>query len=124
MTARGTVLVVARIGLVLGLAAVTWASLEPIDRAPVAVNVSDKVLHLTAYAALGAVAALAQRRPRVIITVLLITAFGLLLEILQGRTGYRTFDLQDLLADAIGAALGVLLVAALLSLGDRPSPRS
>lgn len=124
MTICGTVLVVARIGLVIALAILTWASLEPIDRLPVAPNVSDKVLHLSAYAALGAVAALAQRRPRVIITVLLITVFGLLLEILQGRTGYRTFDLQDLLADAIGAAFGVLLVTALFSLGDRPSPRS
>ena len=57
------------------------------------------------------IAALAQRRPRIIMTVLLLTAFGLLMEILQARTTYRTFDLMDLWADAVGAAIGVILGA-------------
>lgn len=109
----------ARLALVVALTIVTWASLEPIDRLPGAANISDKVLHLGAYAALGVAAALAQRRPRIVLTVVLLTAFGLLIEVLQGRTGYRSFDLRDLLADALGAAFGVLVVVVF----RRPEPR-
>lgn len=107
--------VVARVLLVVGLAAVTWASLEPADRLPATPEVSDKVLHFGAYAVLGAIAALAQRRPRVVLTVVLLSGFGLLLEFLQGRTTYREFELRDLLADALGAAFGALLVALVLA---------
>lgn len=121
MTVRDAIAIVGRIGIVAATAVVTWASLAPIDRIPVAENVSDKVLHLAAYTVLGALAAFAQRQPRVVLTILLVTAFGLLLEVLQWRTGYRSFDLRDLLSDAIGAALGVLVVALILSVGDRPT---
>ncbi len=115
MTFHGAVLFCSRVLLVVGLAAITWVSLEPADRLPPSPDVSDKVLHFTAYALLGAVAALAQRRPRVVLTVVALTGFGLLLEILQGRTSYRSFDLRDLLADALGAAFGALVVAVLVS---------
>ena len=110
---RTAVIVVARVLLIATLAAVTWTSLSPADRLPATPNISDKVLHLAAYALLGVVATLAQRRPRVLLTIALLTAFGLVIEVLQGRTGYRDFDLRDLLADALGAAFGVLLVAVL-----------
>ena len=122
MTVRETVLVAGRVCFVVALVGVAWASLEPIDRVPGPTNLSDKLLHLIAYATLGVTAALAQRRPRIIMTIAALTAFGLLIEILQGRTGYRSFDLQDLLADAIGAAFGVLLVATILEFAERRSP--
>ncbi len=108
---RAVVVVAARVILLFALAAVTWTSLSPADRLPETPDVSDKVLHLVAYAILGVFAALSQRRTRVLLTVALLTAFGYLIEILQGRTGYRDFDFRDLLADALGAAFGVLLVA-------------
>ena len=46
-------------------------------------------------------------------------AMGIALEFLQGMTGYRTFDLLDMLANAVGVlgALAGLLV--LRSLGQR-----
>lgn len=114
MTFHGAVLFCSRVLLVVGLVAITWVSLEPADRLPPSPNVSDKVLHFAAYALLGAIAALAQRKPRVILTVVLLTGFGLLLEFLQGRTSYRAFEMRDLLADALGAAFGALLVAVLV----------
>lgn len=120
---RTSVIVVARVLLIASLAAVTWTSLAPADRLPATPNVSDKVLHVAAYALLGVVAALAQRRPRVLPTIVLLTAFGLVIEVLQGRTGYRDFDLRDLLADALGAAVGALLVAVLRRPSDRTMSR-
>ena len=115
MTLHGAVLFCSRVLLVVGLAAITWVSLEPADRLPASPDVSDKVLHFAAYALLGAVAALAQRRPRVVLTAVLLSGFGLLLEILQGRTTYRSFEIRDLLADALGAAFGALVVALLVA---------
>ena len=91
---RSVLLIGSRIALVGALAAVTWSSLAPPDDLPSEIALSDKLLHGIAYAVLGVVAALAQRRPRVILTVLLLTAFGLLMEVLQDRTTYRTFDLS------------------------------
>jgi VanZ family protein len=124
MTLRGTVLVIARVCFVIALVGVAWASLEPIDQVPGPTNLSDKLLHLVAYAALGITAALAQRRLRIILTIVVLTLFGFLIEVLQGRTGYRSFDLHDLLADAVGAAFGVLLVATILGFTQRERAES
>ena len=121
---RSVLLIGSRIALVGALAAVTWSSLAPPDDLPSEIALSDKLLHGIAYAVLGVVAALAQRRPRVILTVLLLTAFGLLMEVLQDRTTYRTFDLADLYADALGAAIGVVVVAGSVRLADRRRARS
>lgn len=100
----------ARIVLVAGLGAVAWASLVPIEDVPMSTAVSDKVQHVAAYALLGVAAALAQRTPRVMLTIALLVGFGFLIETLQGMTDYRSFDLVDLLADTLGAAVGVLVV--------------
>ena len=37
-------------------------------------------------------------------------AMGIGLEFLQGMTGYRSFDVMDMLANTIGVALGWILV--------------
>jgi VanZ family protein len=47
-------------------------------------------------------------------------AFGLLIEVLQARTGYRSFEWRDLAADAAGAALGISLVVFVTRLRSRP----
>jgi VanZ family protein len=99
----------ARIVVVAGLAGVAWASLAPTDDVPLSHAFSDKVLHFAAYALLGVAAALAQRTPRIVLSVVLLSAFGLLIEILQGMTDYRSFDLRDLVADMLGAAVGLLV---------------
>ena len=119
MSVGGIVLWSSRLLLVIGLVGVTWVSLAPAERLPTTPNVSDKVLHFAAYAILGVAAALAQRRPRVVLTTVLLTVFGLLIEILQARTGYRDFELRDLLADGLGAAFGVLLASLLLNAKPR-----
>jgi hypothetical protein len=47
-----------------------------------------------------------RRRP---VLALALAAMGLVLEFAQGMTGYRTFDLNDELANVTGVALGWLL---------------
>jgi VanZ family protein len=92
-----------------GVLAVAWVSLLPPDDLPQDVQVSDKVVHALAYAVLGALAVLSSFRwPAAIAAVVVI---GLLLEIAQGLSGYRSFEWADLLADAVGATVGALAAA-------------
>lgn len=98
--------------LVVALVVVTWQSLVPSDDVLVRTTY-DKAGHAVAYAVLGALAALAMARPRFTTAWLGIVAFGLVLEIAQWLTGYRSFELVDLLADAVGAAAGAGAVVTL-----------
>ena len=71
---------------------------------------SDKLLHFLAYAAMsGGFALLLSRWSRRLSAALLVAFYGLLLEYLQGMTGYRMFDPADMLANAVGAAAGLAL---------------
>lgn len=70
--------------------------------------------HTIAYAALGALAVLAQRRPRPSLALVGVVAYGALLEIAQGALGLRSFQWTDIAANAVGALVGVL-IATLLS---------
>ena len=101
-----------RLALGAALVAVAWTSLLPPEDLPQDVAVSDKVAHALAYALLGALAVLSGLRwlPAVVSVV----AFGLLVEIAQGVSGYRSFEWADLLADALGASVGAGVVAALV----------
>ena len=37
-----------------------------------------------------------------------VAAYGMLMELLQGQTGYRSLELADAVANSIGAALGLV----------------
>jgi VanZ family protein len=100
-------LLLARVALLASVAIILWSSLAPAEDVPLATNVSDKVLHTAGYAVLGALAFLSVRQSRPLLVLLAVACFGLLLEILQRQTGYRSFEWTDLLADAIGAAVGI-----------------
>lgn len=100
-----------RVALGAALVAVAWTSLIPPDQLPQGVSVSDKVVHALAYAALGALAVLSGLR--LVPAIVLVVAFGLLLEVVQGITGYRSFEWADLVADLVGAALGATAAALL-----------
>jgi VanZ family protein len=89
---------------------IAWASLLPPEEIPSGPAVSDKVVHAFGYAILGALAvASGLRWPA---AVLLAVGIGLLLEIAQRISGYRSFEWADLAADAAGALLGALAVSA------------
>ena len=99
---------------------VIWTSLAPLDPdATPLLPISDKWLHALAYAVLGFLVTLAMRTRRPVLVMCSIIVLGLALEIVQGQTGYRTYDLIDLLADAVGAFGGILAATGLLELAAR-----
>lgn len=94
--------------LLVGL--VLYLSLAPHPPEPLTFDNSDKFEHAFAYAALSLW--FCQVYPSVRSRVVVVTALvglGVGLEYVQGWTGYRTFDVQDMLADGIGVLLGWLL---------------
>ncbi len=71
---------------------------------------SDKLLHFIAYGGMsGGLALLMPSWNRRVLGAVLVTLYGVLLEYLQGLTGYRMFDPADMLANAAGAACGQAL---------------
>ncbi|MFW5939746.1 MAG: VanZ family protein [Halolamina sp.] len=68
----------------------------------------DKLLHVAGYAVLAAtaLAALQARSARtIVVVVVLVTAFGGVVELLQGPVPGRRVSTLDLVADFVGAAL-------------------
>ena len=71
----------------------------------------DKVAHCIAYASLTFWFAMLFRGwARQLGVALAFAAMGVAIEYLQRMTGYRTFDVADMIAGGIGAALGFVLV--------------
>ncbi|MEY4169879.1 MAG: VanZ like family [Actinomycetota bacterium] len=69
--------------------------------------------HGLAYALLAALAMLAQRQPHIAVTLAGVIGYGVLLEILQGAFGLRSFQWTDVAANALGAVAGVAATARL-----------
>ena len=71
----------------------------------------DKVAHFIAYGSMTFwFAMLFRGRARQLGVALAFAAMGVGIEYLQRMTGYRTFDVDDMIANGIGAALGFGLV--------------
>jgi VanZ family protein len=97
-----------RIWLLVGcgmVAAVVVLSLIPVE-----VDLgedSDKLAHFLAYGSLslwfGMIFTGTSRQLGITVA---IVALGVVLEFLQGLTGYRTFSIADMIANALGAVLG------------------
>jgi VanZ family protein len=85
-------------------------------------SLHDKINHLAAFAAMGLAAALAQpaswRHTRIAAVGLL--GYGAFIELVQSLLPSRTADAADLLADALGVAAGLFLVAMLRRMWQRP----
>lgn len=90
-------------GLLLAVAAL---SLMPLPD----VGVGDKLSHVATYFVLAGYFSLLARRRRSLLSVALgLMAYGALIEIAQGLTGYRHAEWGDLLANAAGTFAGLLL---------------
>jgi hypothetical protein len=92
------------------LAVATVLLLAPIDPNAPALPVSDKVIHAALFLCLALPPLLLRLAPDWIV-VLGLGGYGLAVEILQPRFG-RSFDMFDMLANLIGIAFAVGLVAA------------
>ncbi len=63
--------------------------------------------HIVGYLLLGGLIVLAQRRPRPLIVWVVVSAYGALIEIAQGVFGLRSAQWNDVLANSLGAAVGI-----------------
>lgn len=77
---------------------------------PLPFSYADKLEHGFGYASLSLwfCQIYLHGRQRAVVTVALI-AFGIMLEFLQGLSGYRMFEVADMLANSLGVLLGFLL---------------
>jgi len=95
--------------LLVGL--VAYLSLTPHPpELPLSFSSVDKLEHGFAYASLSLwfCQIYLHGRQRAVVAVALI-AFGITLEFLQGMSGYRMFELADMLANSLGVLTGFLL---------------
>jgi VanZ family protein len=107
-----------RAALVLLLGLITWLALTPAP--PRHADLGwDKLNHLAAFATLAVVAMLGRSGSCGRVGAALL-AYGALIEVLQSYTPTRSGEWADLLADGLGIALGMLLVAIWLRLANRP----
>jgi VanZ family protein len=103
----------ARVAFALALAAITLLALMPAPEVPIT-TFWDKADHVIAFAVLTllAVAAFPQFSPgRWLVPALL--GYGASLELIQSLLPTRSGSLLDLIADAVGVALGLALIALL-----------
>lgn len=97
-----------RIWLLLGWGMVV--SVTVLSLIPVNVDLGenrDKLAHFVAYGSMAFwFAMLFQGRARQLGIALALAAMGVGIEFLQGLTDYRTFEVADMIANALGAGLG------------------
>ena len=93
--------------------AIVWLSLTP---SPVEINIEqgDKLGHFAAYGLLMFWFGMLYRRALTRLAYAIgFCGMGIALEYAQRMTGYRTFDVDDMLANAIGVLLGFMVATAL-----------
>ncbi len=96
------------VGAVL-IAAIFYLSLTP-NPVEIPVEQGDKAGHVLAYATLMFWYAQMHSSARArFIHAIAFVAMGVAIEFLQRATGYRSFEVADMLADAVGVALGWML---------------
>jgi len=87
------------------------ASLLPADSLPMRaldrLDVSDKIEHFAAYAVLAFLPAIHERRGFIMAAAIGAIALGVGLEYGQLYSGWREFEIGDMVADAIGVCFGL-----------------
>lgn len=89
---------------------IVYLSLTPHPPEPLSFPYADKLEHGFAYALLSLwfCQVYQQLRQRVVVIVALI-GLGVVMEIMQGWSGFRYFEYADMLANSLGAVCGMLL---------------
>lgn len=89
----------------------SWLAFMPSEPRPGMLPHMDKLEHLAGFTALAVVACLASGRPRPARLVgFALLAYGIFIELVQARLPSRHGEWLDLVADALGILLGLLLV--------------
>ena len=99
----------------------------PVDGGPIAFPGQDKLLHLLIFTLLFIFGALAfpqffsSENTRWIWLYLGLFSYGMIMELLQGQTTYRSVEFGDLVADTAGLILGNLLLTFFPGWGSKTS---
>lgn len=102
-----------RIWLALGwlwVAAILWLSLTPIPPQPLTFDYSDKLEHTLAYLFLMSWFAVVYCGKRRIVSAVGLMTMGVLVEVLQGLSGYRYFEFADMIANSSGVLMAWLMM--------------
>jgi VanZ family protein len=86
------------------VAAIVWLSLTPSPPPPIDLSHGDKAGHFFAYA--GLMFWFAQLYAQRVFFAVGFIAMGIALEFAQGASGYRSFDVIDMAANALGVLAG------------------
>ena len=91
-------------------ALISYLSLSPVDDLP-SVNLWDKAAHTLAYGGFAVLAAIAASHHRRFLQLLAVCfAYGILIELLQGASGFREASFLDHLANTLGLVLGYVFI--------------
>ena len=92
------------------VAAVCLGSLLPVPARDIAALLNDKFVHFVSYFVLTVwFSGLYSKKAYYVLIAAVVIALGAALDIAQGTTATRQFDLLDILANAIGALVGFTL---------------
>lgn len=89
---------------------ITVLSLIPMGPPPLAIPNGDKLNHALAYITLTWWFGQLLPARRRLFLVLALLGYGVLIELAQGLTGYRSADPKDVLANGVGILLGLALL--------------
>jgi VanZ family protein len=96
-----------------GVLLVVIGSLLPADSSPIKavdlLGINDKFEHFLAYSVLAFLPAVHERRNFVILSALGTVALGIGLEFGQFYSSGRSFEIADMVADALGVSLGLII---------------
>jgi VanZ family protein len=93
---------------VLAIVGMTVLALLPISQLPSPLlDLWDKAQHAAAFAVLAFLARLGWPTTPAWRTALVLLAYGAVIELAQGATGYRFGDVADFVADAVGVMVGL-----------------
>ncbi len=96
------------LGIVLTLF-VVYLSLADITMPQVPSTIGDKINHLIAYGVLaGWFGQLFTTHQKRIVIAIILVLLGIVMEVLQGMTAHRFFDLLDTVANTLGVLVGML----------------
>ncbi|HLU86167.1 MAG TPA: VanZ family protein [Taishania sp.] len=95
--------------LVIVIIAIAFLSLKPID-VEIELYVNDKIGHALAYCVLTFLGGLLVEKRKLFIVALAAFVYSALLEYLQGFVPGRMVDWRDLIANASGVIIGVILL--------------
>jgi VanZ family protein len=102
---------VCRMVWLLAIFTVIVGSVLPSDSSPMRaldrLHINDKIEHVGAYLVLAFLPALHERRRFAIAAAVGAVALGVALEYVQLYSGWRNFEVGDMIADAIGVCLGM-----------------